>query len=101
MSTSPEVPEGVRVTFLDQSGSRGVEAIIAASVPVRRILPNVITKLSLPVIGPDGNPISYSLDHREGGKRLLESQTLPEAQVKNGDHLVIYPEMVAGAVCHP
>ena len=97
MTTSAEIPEGIRVTFLDQSGSKSVEAIISTGVPVRRILPNVITKLSLPVIGPDGNPISYSLDHREGGKRLLESQTLPDAQVSNGDHLVIYPEMVAGA----
>ncbi len=91
---------GTKVVFLDQTGSKSVEAIIADGVPVRRILPNVITKLSLPVIGPDGLPISYSLDHREGGKRLLENQTLPEAAVKDGDHLIIYPEMVAGAYPH-
>lgn len=96
MTTEPEIPNGIRVTFLDQSGSKSVEAVIADTVPVRRILPNVITRLNLPMLGPDGNPISYSLDHREGGKRLLESQTLPDAHVGNGDHLVIYPEMIAG-----
>jgi hypothetical protein len=87
---------GTRVTFVDQTGVRSVEAFIAEGVPVRRILPNVITKLSLPVMGPDGQPISYSLDHREGGRRLNESQTLSDAQFMDGDHLIIFPEMIAG-----
>ena len=47
--------------------------------------------------GPDGQPMSYSLDHKEGGRRLLEAMTLVEAGVQNGDHLIIYPEVVAGA----
>jgi hypothetical protein len=41
--------------------------------------------------------MSYSLDHKEGGRRLVESQTLLEAAVQNGDHLIVYPEVVAGA----
>lgn len=88
---------GTRVTFLDQTGSKQVEAVIADTVPVRRILPNIITKMNLPVIGPDGQPMSYSLDHKEGGKRLREDQTLPQATVMDGDHLIVYPEIVAGA----
>jgi uncharacterized ubiquitin-like protein YukD len=88
---------GTRVTFLDQTGAKSVEAVIADTVPVKRILPNVITKMSLPVTGPDGQPMSYSLDHKEGGKRLRDDQTLPDAQVRNGDHLIVYPEIVAGA----
>ena len=73
-----------------------VDAVIADTVTVKRILPNVITKMNLPVTGPDGQPMSYSLDHKEGGKRLQEQQTLPDAQVRNGDHLIVYPEIVAG-----
>ena len=95
-SNSVSAPAGRKVRFLDQTGSKFVDAIIADTVPVRRILPNVITKLSLPVIGPDGQPISYSLDHREGGKRLNEDKTLADNNVSSGDHLVVYPEMVAG-----
>jgi hypothetical protein len=87
---------GTRVTFLDQTGAKSVEAVIADSVTVKRILPNVITKMNLPVMGPDGQPMSYSLDHKEGGKRLREDQTLLEAQVHDGDHLIVYPEIVAG-----
>jgi len=48
------------------------------------------------VTAPDGTPMSYSLDHKEGGKRLQEEQTLPDAGVKEGDHLIVYPEIVAG-----
>lgn len=85
-----------RVTFLDQTGSKSVEAMIAESVSVKRILPNIITRMNLPVLGPDGQPMSYSLDHKEGGKRLREDQTLVEANVRDGDHLIVYPEIVAG-----
>jgi hypothetical protein len=52
--------------------------------------------MNLPMIGPDGNPMSYSLDHKEGGRRLLEGETLVAANVREGDHLIIYPEIVAG-----
>ena len=69
-------PTGIQVTFLDQTGAKSVKAVIAFSVPVSRILPNIITKMNLPTTSPDGQPMSYSLDHKEGGRRLLESQTL-------------------------
>ncbi len=88
---------GIRVTFLDQTGAKSVQAVIAEKVRVKKIIPNIITKMKLPVTSPDGTPMSYSLDHKEGGKRLLEDQTLTDAGVKDGDHLIVYPEIVAGA----
>ena len=91
-------PTGIQVTFLDQTGAKSVKAVIAFSVPVSRILPNIITKMNLPTTSPDGQPMSYSLDHKEGGRRLIESQTLIEAGVQNGDHLIVYPEVVAGSL---
>jgi hypothetical protein len=87
---------GTRVTFLDQTGSKSVDAVIAENVLVKRILPSVITKMNLPVTGPDGHPMSYSLDNREGGKRLREDDTLPISGVADGHHLIVYPEIVAG-----
>ena len=88
--------QGTKVTFLDQTGSKSVEAVVATDITVKRILPNIITKMNLPVVGPDGQPMSYSLDHKEGGRRLQENQTLVEANVYDGDHLIVYPEIVAG-----
>ena len=94
--SSTQERKGTRVTFLDQTGAKSVEAVIADAVTVKRILPNIITKMNLPVMGPDGQPMSYSLDHKEGGKRLHEEQTLLAAHVQDGDHLIVYPEIVAG-----
>lgn len=88
--------QGTRVTFLDQTGAKSVEAVVSETVTVKRILPSIITKMNLPVIGPDGNPMSYSLDHKEGGRRLLDDETLTAGNVREGDHLIIYPEIVAG-----
>ena len=88
--------KGTRVTFLDQTGAKSVDAVIADTVPVKRIIPNIITKMNLPMMGPDGQPMSYSLDHKEGGRRLQEDQTLIAASVGDGDHLIVYPEIVAG-----
>ena len=88
--------EGTEVTFLDQTGAKSVEALVSHTVTIRRILPNIITKMNLPVVGPDGQPMSYSLDHKEGGKRLREDETLLQAGVADGDHLIVYPEIVAG-----
>jgi len=88
--------EGTKVTFLDQTGAKSVEAVVSDTVTVRKILPSIITKMNLPVIGPDGQPMSYSLDHKEGGRRLQEDQTLTGASVNDGDHLIVYPEIVAG-----
>src|ERR1041384_636538 len=82
--------EGIQVTFLDQTGAKSVKAKISPTVEVKKIIPNIITKMQLPVTAPDGTPMSYSLDHKEGGKRLQENQTLPSAGVKEGDHLIDY-----------
>ena len=62
--------QGTRVTFLDQTGAKSVEAVVSDTITVRRILPSIITKMNLPVVGPDGQPMSYSLDHKEGGAAL-------------------------------
>jgi hypothetical protein len=88
--------QGTRVTFLDQTGAKSVDAVVKNTTTVRRILPDVISKMNLPVIGPDGQPMSYSLDHKEGGRRLREEETLVHANVADGDHLIVYPEIVAG-----
>jgi hypothetical protein len=93
---STDERKGTKVTFLDQTGAKSVSAVIADTVTVKRILPNIITKMNLPMMGPDGQPMSYSLDHKEGGKRLREDQTLIDATVADGDHLIVYPEIVAG-----
>ncbi len=87
---------GLRIYFLDQTGAKSLEAVVSPAVEVSRIIPRVVTEMNLPVTAPDGSPMRYCLDHKEGGRRLLDGQTLGEAGVRDGDHLVVYPEIVAG-----
>jgi len=87
---------GLTVQFLDQTGAKTVKAKISPTVQVKNIIPAIITKMLLPITAPDGTPMSYALDHKELGKRLQEDQTLPDAGVKEGDHLIVFPEIVAG-----
>jgi len=89
--------DAIEVTFLDQTGAKSIKARISPTVQVKRIIPSIITKMQLPVTAPDGNPMSYSLDWKEGAKRLQEGQTLPDAGVKEGDHLIVFPEVTAGS----
>lgn len=88
--------EGLTVVFLDATGAKTVKAKVSPTVLVKNIIPMIISKMLLPVTAPDGTPMSYSLDHKEGGKRLQETQTLPEAGVQEGAHLVVCPDIVAG-----
>ena len=88
--------EGITVTFLDATGAKSVKAKISPTVQVKKILPSIITKMLLPTTAPDGHPMIYKLDCKELGKQLLETQTLPEAGVKEGFYLIVVPEVVAG-----
>jgi len=78
-------------------GREVVKAVIAFSGAGQPDSPEYHHQDELAHDQPDGQPMSYSLDHKEGGRRLLESSTLIEAGVQNGDHLIVYPEVVAGA----
>lgn len=86
----------ITVIFLDVTGAKQVKAQISPDIPVKEILPNLITRMGQPVQSPDGNAMSYALDHKESGKRLQDNQTFAEAGVKDGDHLILIPEVVAG-----
>jgi len=88
--------EAIPVTFVDQTGAKRLQARVSPDMAVKKILPSVISAMRLPVIAPDGTPMSYALDHKEGGIRLIETDTLAESRVRPGDHLIVYPEIVAG-----
>ena len=43
--------------------------------------------MNLPLNSPDGQLMSYKLHHRRTGSQLLDSQTLQQANVLNGDEV--------------
>lgn len=86
----------IRMRVSDISGSRVNEVEAPDDVAVNRLLVVLIERLNLPLNSPDGQLMSYKLHHRRTGSQLLDSQTLAQAGVTDGDELRLQPEITAG-----
>lgn len=88
----------ISVVILDATGNKEQKVGLPDDVKVGIILVKLIEKIKLPSVGPDGNPISYKFIHKVTGRQLLDTQTLAEAQVRDGDVLRLQPEITAGYI---
>jgi len=88
-------PLRVRVFIEDHTGNKVREARVAANVPIRELLPALITALELPVTDPGGRPVTYHLAY--DNRNISPNATLQGAGVTDGAQLTIVPEMVAGS----
>ncbi len=91
----PDLPV---VVVLPAGGARSAE--VPDDVPVRELLPELVSALELPTTGPDGRPMGYRLDSKALGRELRESETLAEAKVPPNDRLMITADVTAGASGH-
>jgi len=80
---------------LPAGGTRTAE--VPDDVPVRELLPELVSLLELPTTGPDGRPMSYRIDSKALGRELQEEETLAEAEVPNDDRLMLTADVTAGA----
>lgn len=88
--------KSLTLTILDATGTRSQTIEAPADAPVARLVVVLIDRLRFPRNGPDGQLLSYKLQHRASGRQLLESQTLESAGVRDGDSLRLMPEITAG-----
>lgn len=80
---------------LPAGGTRTAE--VPDDVPVRDLLPELVSLLELPTTGPDGRPMSYRVDSKALGRELQEEETLAEAEVPEDDRLMLTADVTAGA----
>ena len=80
---------------LPAGGTRTAE--VPDDVPVRELLPELVSLLELPTTGPDGRPMSYRMDSKALGRELQEEETLAEAEVPDEDRLMMTADVTAGA----
>ena len=80
---------------LPAGGTRTAE--MPDDVPVRELLPELVSLLELPTTGPDGRPMSYRVDSKALGRELQEDETLAEAEVPDDDRLMLTADVTAGA----
>ena len=88
----------IRVRVFDVSGSKVRDVDAPDDIAVNRIIALLVEKMALPLNSPDGQIMSYKLHHRRTGQQLLDSQTLKEAAVLEGDELRLQPEITAGTM---
>ena len=86
----------INVTVFDSTENKRVPVELPEDAPCNRIIAVLVQKLGLPVQGPDGAPLSYKFHHKNSGRQIQDSQTLSDAQVKDGDILRLQPEITAG-----
>jgi ubiquitin-protein ligase len=87
----------LNVTLVMPSG--GVRAAeVPDDVKVRDLVPELISVLSLPTIGPDGRPMNYRADSKALGRELKEGETLSEAGVPDSDRLMLTADITAGSM---
>ena len=81
----------VRVRILDPAGARSFEATIESETPLEQVLPRLATRFEFPEAIKDGHPIRYRLLHRERKALLSLATSLAQAEVRDGDTLVLLP----------
>jgi ubiquitin-protein ligase len=79
---------------LPSGGARTAE--VPADVPVRDLIAELASLLSLPTVGPDGRPMGYRLDSKALGRELREDETLQGAEVPGEDRLILSADITAG-----
>jgi len=52
--------------------------------------------LGIPKVDGQSNPISYHLVPKGGNSKIGESDTLMNAQIQNGDVILMNPQVIAG-----
>jgi len=86
----------INVEVWDATGNKKSLVELPDDAPVNRILVVLVDKMQLPRNSPDGQMMSYKFHHKTTGMQLLDTQSLHEAGVREGDVLRIQPEITAG-----
>ena len=89
------MPDLSVTVVLPAGGARTAE--VPEDVPIRELLPELVSALELPTTGPDGRPMGYRLDSKALGRELREAETLTQAGVPANDRLMITADVTAGA----
>lgn len=84
-----------KVIIRDHTGAKKTPVELPDDVPMRRLVPALVTKMGLPTT-QGGQPLTYALDNIRTGKRLRDEDTLRAAGVQSDDVLTLLPQVTAG-----
>jgi len=86
----------ITVTVVRADTNQEYEVELPDNSKLDDLLPQLVQQLGLPLVGPDGNRISYQLSNKRTSQELKQNKTLAEYSTKNGDMLLLTSTFVAG-----
>ena len=86
----------ITVTVVRADTNQQYEVELPDDAKLDDLLPQLVQQLGLPLVGPDGNRISYQLSNKRTSQELKQNKTLGEYATKNGDLLLLTSTFVAG-----
>lgn len=86
----------IDVFVTDATGARRNEVQVPNDAACARIIAKLVEVLNLPLVAPDGQPMSYKFHHLESSRQLRDDMTLEQAGVTSGSTLRLVPEITAG-----
>ncbi len=86
----------VKIVVSIPSVGKRQEAELPDDVPMKKLIPALITKMNLPSTSPTGEQQSYRINHVRTGKQLGENDTLSSVSVQPDDELKVTTEIQAG-----
>ena len=86
----------ITIEVWDATGNKRQSVEVPVDAPVNRVIAVLIDRMNLPRHSPDGQLMSYKFHHKASGRQLLDTQTLADSEVSNGDVLRLQPEITAG-----
>ena len=86
----------ITIEVWDATGNKRQAVELPDDAPVNRIIAVLVDRLSLPDRSPDGQMMSYKFHHRASGRQLLDTETLSQAGVSDGDVMRLQAEITAG-----
>jgi thiamine monophosphate kinase len=88
----------INVTVVRADTNQEYEVELPDNAKLDDLLPQLVQQIGLPLVGPDGNRISYQLSNKRTSQELKQNRTLSEYGAKNGDMLLLTSTFVAGAL---
>lgn len=89
------------VQVWDATGNKRQDVELPSDAPINRVVAVLLDRMKMPQFAPDGQPLSYKFHHKASGRQLIDSQTLVQSGVHDGDILRLQPEITAGmCTCH-
>ena len=86
----------ITIEVWDATGNKRQSVEVPSDAPVNRVIAVLVDRMNLPRHSPDGQLMSYKFHHKASGRQLLDTATLSNEGVQDGDVLRLQPEITAG-----